>query len=418
MGTCSEQRGAHAELTLRHLRHRRRPGYTGRAVSFYLDTIDFDQHNEECRRVWEAYRSRAPIRTPVTLGVNPRIVLLNHELNPERITFAAYSEDPDLMAQTQLSFQHYARHHLLQDAEMGLPADGWTVAVDLQNYYEAAWLGAPVEYRDGQVPDTRPILTDDRKRLLFDRGIPDPFTGGIMARNWQFYEHVKTRLSSYTHSGLPAISASPAGLGTDGPMTLACSLRGATELCLDFYEDPDYARELLGYVTEATIGRIRAFREALGHEMRPACWGFADDSIELLSVETYTEFVLPCHRRLLDELAGEGPHSVHLCGNVDRLMPVLKRELNLDAWDAGFPVDYARVRQSLGSEVQISTGPHVGLLLSGTPRDVDEECRRILTSGIAEGGRFILREANNLSPGTPVENVAAMFRAAGKYGTY
>jgi uroporphyrinogen-III decarboxylase len=49
---------------------------------------------------------------------------------------------------------------------------------------------------------------------------------------------------------------------------------------------------------------------------------------------------------------------------------------------------------------------------------VDAECKRILESGIAEGGRFILREANNLSPRTPVENVAAMYEAGTKYGRH
>ena len=388
-------------------------------MGFHLRSYDYERHNEQTRRVWEAYHAGKPLRVPVILGVNPRIVLLNPALNPEGITFEQYSQDPDTMARMQLVTQHYIRHHLLQDAEMGLPKDGWHIGVDLQNYYEAAWFGAPVEYRDGQVPDTSPILFDDRKRLLFDRGIPDPFTSGVMARAWRLYEQMMENMSSCSLGGLPVLGVGPPpGLGTDGPMTVACSLRGATELCMDFYEDPDYARELLRFITEATVHRIRAFRKALGHDPKPAVWGFADDSIELLSVDMYIEFVLPCHKMLLAELAGEGPHSVHLCGNVDRLMPTLKRELNLSIWDAGFPVDYAAVRESLGPEFQIQTGPKVSTLLGGGPEDVDAECRHILESGIMTGGRFILREANNLSPCTAVENVAAMYQAAGKYGMY
>jgi len=58
------------------------------------------------------------------------------------------------------------------------------------------------------------------------------------------------------------------------------------------------------------------------------------------------------------------------------------------------------------------------LLLNGTPEEVDAECKKILESGITEGGRFVLIEANNLSPCTPVENVAAMYQAAKKYGVY
>jgi hypothetical protein len=64
-----------------------------------------------------------------------------------------------------------------------------------------------------------------------------------------------------------------------------------------------------------------AYRKAFGQDLKPANWGFADDSIELLSVDMYVEFVLPFHKRLIEQLAGDGPHSIHLCGNVERLMP-------------------------------------------------------------------------------------------------
>lgn len=387
-------------------------------MSYYLTNIDFTQHNEEQRQVWEAFWAGKPIRVPVMLGINPRTYLLNPELDRDGVTFEQYSEDPDLMARMQMRSQHYVRHHMLQDAEMGLPKDGWTIYPDFQNYIEAAWFGAPVEYREGQVPDTRPILDADNKRMLFDHGVPDPFNDGIMAKNWRYYEHMLAHRSKYIFEDVPVAHVNPSGLGTDGPFTIAANLRGATELCTEIYEDPDYVHELLEYITRSAICRIKAFRERLGHEAKPKGLGFADDSIELLSVDMYREFVLPYHKMLIAELAGEGPHSVHLCGNVDRHMPTIKDELNVETWDAGFPVDYGGVRKALGPEFRIQTGPTVSLLLHGTPEDVASETRRILESGIMDGGQFIMREANNLSPRTPAENVAAMYEATVKYGRY
>ncbi|MGQ9455468.1 MAG: uroporphyrinogen decarboxylase family protein [Armatimonadota bacterium] len=386
-------------------------------MGYYLSSIDFRAHNEEVRAVWEAYNAGKPIRVPVMLGVNPRIILLNPELNIERITFADYMSDPDTMAAVQLRTQSYIRNNLLQDAEMGPPTAGWSISIDTQNTFEAAWFGAKVVHRDVQVPVTEPLLRDDNKRMLFDRGIPDPFKDGMAAWNWGFYEHLLANRDRYVQDGQPVVSVMPAGLGTDGPMTVAANLRGATEICRDIYEDPDYVRELLSYIVEATIERIQAYRRELGHEMRPRCWGFADDSIELLSPDTYREFVLPCHKRLLEALAGEGPHSIHLCGGVDHLMPILREELNIGAWDAGYPMDYGLMRARLGPSFQIATGPRVSTLLHGTPAQVREETRRILESGIADG-RFVLREANNLSPCTPVENVAEMYEVARRFGTY
>ena len=177
-------------------------------------------------------------------------------------------------------------------------------------------------------------------------------------------------------------------------------------------------RELLDYITSATIARIRAWRQKLGHEMRPRNWGFADDSVQLLSTETYREFVLPCHRRLVAELAGEGSHSIHLCGDATRHFKMIRDELNVNGFDTGYPVDFAWLREELGPDVQVSGGPTVAFLQRATPSEVREEVRRILGTGIMDGGKFVLREANNMSPGIPEENIAAMYRAAQEFGSY
>ncbi|MDI6827854.1 MAG: uroporphyrinogen decarboxylase family protein, partial [Armatimonadota bacterium] len=264
-----------------------------------MQEIDFEAHNREVKEVWDAYYIGKPIRVPMILGLNVRYYLFTSWLNPRQITFQEYSEDPELMLETQLEFQYYVRHNLLQDAEMGMPKQAWhAVYVDLQNTYEASWFGCPIRYYDGQVPDTEPILSDSRKRMLFDKGMPDPFKSGSMEKNLRFYEKLKDKIRNFTFMGLPVSDVIPSGLGTDGPFTAAVNLRGATKLCMDIYDDPEYVHELLKYITEATITRIKAWRKMLGHELKPKCWGIADDSIQLLSCEAYREFVLPYHKRL------------------------------------------------------------------------------------------------------------------------
>lgn len=381
--------------------------------------IDFDAHNREMEEVWKAYRSGNPIRVPVTLGINVRYYLFTPWLNPDKISFEEYSEDPDLMIRTQLEFEYYHRHNLLQDSEMGMPKEAWPrVWVDLQNYSEAAWFGCPVRYYDGQVPDTEPILSDDRKNLLFDKGIPDPFESGIMEKKLRYYEYMSERIRDFTFMGLPVAYVDPCGMGTDGPFTIAANIRGAAEICLDIYEDPQYVRDLLDYITEATIVRIKAWREMLGHEMKPKCWGIADDSIQLLSTEMYREFVLPCHKRLFSKLSGEGPHGIHLCGDATRHFKTIRDELNVMEFDTGFPVDFAWLRDELGPDVQINGGPTVQFLSEASPNEVYLEVKRILDTGVAESGRFVLREANNLSPGIPEATIEAMYHAAQEFGRY
>jgi len=132
----------------------------------------------------------------------------------------------------------------------------------------------------------------------------------------------------------------------------------------------------------------------------------------------YEEFVLPCHRRLFEAFSKGGPNSVHLCGDATRHFPMLQKELNIQSFDTGFPVDFAWLRSTLGPDAEILGGPSVPFLEVANADETLEETKRILESGIMEGGRFILREGNNLSPGVPLENVAAMYRAAKTLGRY
>jgi hypothetical protein len=59
----------------------------------------------------------------------------------------------------------------------------------------------------------------------------------------------------------------------------------------------------------------------------------------------------------------------------------------------------------------------IGVLLKGTPRDVEEDVRRCL-SAAAAGGGYILGTADSTVVGTPFENIHAFVQAGKRYGTY
>ena len=69
----------------------------------------------------------------------------------------------------------------------------------------------------------------------------------------------------------------PFGWWSGGPLTLAVSLRGH-ELLTDLYEDPEYVRTLLDYLTEVTIARVRAHARFFGMQDPPDSLWFADDN--------------------------------------------------------------------------------------------------------------------------------------------
>lgn len=385
-----------------------------------MKSIDFERHNEEAQGVWEAYRAGKPVRVPVIFGINPRFTMWMPEANPRGIIFEQYFSDPQVMLERQIEHFFWVQHHVPQDAEMGLPKNGWPVYVDFQNVYEAAWLGCELRFYFDQVPDTVPMLHDDNKRMHFDRGIPDPFTSGLMQRNWEFYDHFKRKQAEgWTMFGKPIASVTPCALGTDGPMTICCNLRGATEFLIDLTEDTEYALQLLDFVTNSIITRLKAYRHHLCLPEKSNPWNFADDSIELISTKMYHELILPFHKRLVTELAEpRAPINIHLCGDVQRHLVFLRDNLNIRSFDTGFPIDLGKARKDLGPDVELLGGPAVPLLRFGTPEEVRAEVIRILQSGVMDGGKFTLREGNNLAPGTPLENLWTMYETAREHGSY
>jgi hypothetical protein len=381
---------------------------------------DFEKHNAEVKATWDAYRAGSPTRTPMIIGTNVRFSLANPDVNTENLSFEKYMSDPQIMLDFQAKHHHWIRHHIPQDMEMGLPSVGWNLGVEFQNIYEAAWFGCPIEYHDDQVPDTRPILDSDAtKNLLFERGQPDPFSG-LMQKNWEFYDFLKNKQNEgWTYQGRPIASVNPCGLGTDGPLTVACNIRGATEFMTDLIEDPEYALKLMDFITTGTIRRIQAYRARLGLPLKNTeAWGFADDSVQLISTGMYQEMILPFHQRLKEALSEAPKTSIHLCGDSTRHFQFLRDNMGITSFDTGFPVNFSKLREHIGPDVEILGGPQVALLISASAKEIYEESKRILTSGIRNGGRFVFREGNNLPPGVPLENLHAMYAAAKEFGQY
>ena len=380
--------------------------------------IDFKKHNEEVREVWAAYWAGKPIRVPLKISCNPRMLLLDPALNPKKITFKQYFESPEIMLNIQVQFEKWKRLNLEDDSEMGLPEERWLPFVDLQNISEAAWFGAPINFKEEQCPDTEPIMAGDKKNLLFDRGIPDPLSGIVkMAQDYIEYFNEKAK-AGIKYEGFPVNGGGKLACGTDGVMTVAMNLRGS-ELLTDFYEDPDYVRMLFDFITEATIKRFHGIRKFHGDPQKTDDFWYADDSVAMLSGEMVREFVLPCHKKLHSAVStGKNPVSMHLCGDATRHFKLFRDEMFVRSFDTGFPVDFAWLRKELGPGVEIQGGPRVALVLSGTEDELLFEARRILESGIMEGGRFIFKEGNNLAPLTPMGNIRVMLEACRRFGKY
>mgnify|MGYP001562894663 CR=1 FL=1 len=370
------------------------------------------RHNEEVRRIKAAYARGAPERVPVRFAINARMLLLDPAFNRGRWTARRVLDDPRVNWELLLEYQRWARFEVPQDEEMGLP-EQWSMDVCLWNIYEAGWFGCEIWFPEDDVPDTKPMFAE-RKERLYETPLPDPLRGNLMGRVMEHREALDAMRKKEDFLGRPV--AKP-GLpsGTDGPVTVACNLRGATELCGDLMEDEKYFHDLLAWITDGIIARVSAANAETGSQ--GLAW-FADDSISLLSARQYRDHVLPHHRRLLDAFAPHRPHAMHLCGKVQHLLPLIAAELDIRSFELGYPTDLGQARAELGPAVELIGNIAPMLLRSGPPALLEAAVKNACEGGAMRGGRFILMDGNNVAPGTPLAHFAAMYEAGKRWGRY
>jgi len=373
--------------------------------------------NPEKQRVWERYYAGQPERVPVALRTNDRVYMLDGRFNRDGLTYQDVFTDARAMLTAQLNWQYvlYTHFHRYCDQPVGLP-ERWQVSAFLHNTYEAWALGCPLRLEPGQVPDTVPGYTGDRKWAVFDVDIEHPLQLPSFRRAIELTEQMMELARGMEFHGRPVEVLPYLQTASDGALTVALNVRGG-EFLADLVEDPDYADRLLAFITQAAINRVRALLAYWGKELQGELW-LADDSIVTISTAMYRERILPHHRHFYEALDPQRKLKCvfHLCGNAARFFPIIVEECGVLSIDTGFPVDLAWLRRAVGPEVEIYGGVEVGLLLKGTPQQVRARTRQVLESGVTAGGRFVLSEANNLPPGVPEENLAAMYQAALEFG--
>lgn len=375
----------------------------------------FEQHNETVMRLWDDFRLNKHKRVPVTWGMNNRMLVLNEKLNVKNYDYERIFNNPKIMLEVELEFEFWRRHNVYADWEMGLPKE-WSPSVSFQNVYESAWFGAPLYFSKNSVPDIIPFLrNEDHIRDFVKKGMPEPFSG-FMDRIKNFYEYfLEKKEEGYTYLSRP-IGNIGTPIRTDGPFTIATNITGGHVVKL-LYLNRRLAEEFLWLITESIIERMKAWHKMLKISFPYEGFGFADDSIQLLSPMAYREFVLPLHKKIID-LFCSGRPGIHLCGSVIQHLKILKEELKIRSIDTGFPLDLGKAREILGDDVIIQGGVKVTTLKDGPLSTIENEVRDILGSGVTRGKKFVFRDANNVAPKTPTHHLNFTYELVKGIGTY
>ncbi|MBN1592337.1 MAG: uroporphyrinogen decarboxylase family protein [Candidatus Coatesbacteria bacterium] len=169
-------------------------------------------------------------------------------------------------------------------------------------------MGQHVDFFDDRMCQQRGYLVGEKAKLA-NLKIPNPMADARMP----YYLEACTRVAE---------ARIPAALGgvINGPWSLACELRGAENLLLDTFDDPEFVKSLMEFTTEV----CKAFGTEVAKTGAGLSLSEAPASCSLISPSIYAEFVASYHKQVVDHFKAEKKAmTIHVCGYIDPIMQML-----------------------------------------------------------------------------------------------
>ncbi len=296
-------------------------------------------------------------------------------------------------------YRDYARdHRVLAEAQVRTAEtfDFDYVSAISDPAREASDLGATVEWFENQPP----AIVEDRA-LLADKGRlasmrpPDPAAGPRMSDRVEAVRLLRHRV------GAERIVEG----WVEGPCAMSADLRGVNALMLDFFDDPEFVRELFAFTVEMELGFARA-QIAAGADVI----GVGDAAASLVGPKLYFDFVQPFESRLLRGIQDTGARvRLHICGKTRRLYRGMAAT-GAEIIDLDSMAPLAEARTEMGPvPVLLGNLDPVRVMRNGTAAEVEAgfaECHR------AAGARYIVGAGCEIPAGTPDANLRAAARYA------
>jgi hypothetical protein len=220
-----------------------------------------------------------------------------------------------------------------------------------------------------------------------------------------------------------AVAAESTALGFPGIMTglakapfdtLGDTLRGTQGIMMDMFQRPDKLHAAMERIVPLVISK--AINVPLGGPpliMMPLHKG-ADS---FMSIKQYETFYWPTFKKVVMAFINEGFTPVLFAeGSYNKRLDIIGDfPKGTVAWYFD-QTDIFKAKEKIGDKCCIMGNLPSSLLMTGTPKQVKEACRKLI-EGCAPGGGYILAAGASIDQGDP-ENVRAMMAAAKEYGKY
>jgi uroporphyrinogen decarboxylase len=201
-----------------------------------------------------------------------------------------------------------------------------------------------------------------------------------------------------------------------GPFTMGYLSMGFQDFFLSLVERPDFAHKLLEARTDWCIA---IFQKAvsLGIDVLILGEDAAHKSGPMISPRMWREFVLPCHRRIVDQL--DVPVIWHSDGRMSSLLPIAVEAgfLGVHPLEPAAGMDLGEVKREFGEDLVLIGNVDVAVLFGSDLELVRKEVRRCMEQG-APGGGYMFSSCSSIFKGMNTAAVVEMFRYAGETGVY
>jgi uroporphyrinogen decarboxylase len=192
----------------------------------------------------------------------------------------------------------------------------------------------------------------------------------------------------------------------------AWTLRGMENLMMDFYDHPQFVRDLLRAIADYNIEQLR-----LAMTFEIDCVHFGDDWGQQHGLQMgpaiWREFVYPELKRMYDAVHAGGRFvSIHSCGDVDELFGDLVG-IGLNCFNPFQPevMDVPALLRAWRGRLAFHGGLSTQRTLPyGTPDDVRAESERLLALG--RDGGYMFAPAHAVEGDVPMANMLAFIETA------
>jgi uroporphyrinogen-III decarboxylase len=341
---------------------------------------------------WQLFKKAAKLQHPERV---PLSLIMDSPWMPGHlgINHLDYYFDPDVWFESNLK--------VLKEFPEVIVFPSWWAEYGMA--IEPSALGCRIHFAPDQPPGQ--IATLLRLEDLDQFPEVDFRADGLMCAALHRYKTQKTRIQEAGYT-IPVITAR-------GPLCSASFMRGLTPFLMDLLDNPEGVHKLLTFITDATVGWLRAQAEVIGDSVEGVF--ILDDIPGFVSRKHYQEFAHPYLKKIFASFPKEWVKVYHNDANIEPFLEDLA-DVGFDVLNFTYKLDLAEVRRRTGGKIcPMGNIPPVEIGTRGSPQEVKTATLELLRKAGRDG--IIVSVGGGVSPGMPGANISAMAEAVREFNS-